>query len=545
MDNVIAFLEQHAARRPGRIALQYPLGGWGSGGLHQRSLTFGELDRESAAMAGALDRLGLQPGGRVLLLVPFSIELYVVLLALLRLGATAVVIDPSLGLRNLLDLAPRLGLAALICQGATCWLRFLPGLRQVPIQASVSGGGGAGLASLEQRMAAGSPRLPTCPVQADAPALITFTSGSTGRPRGVVRSHRFLRTQQQVLGAHLGIGPDDTDLGSLPIFLLNSLAMGATCVLPRLDSRGGVHPALLARQIEAAQATTLSGPPGFFEPLARHCLAHGLRLPAVRALFTGGAPVPPRLLEALHVVLPHAETHVIYGSTEAEPIAGIGGREAAWLSAGGLAQGRGVCVGRPVPGSIEVLLLHPRRGPIGDGERPVASLAVPPGQIGEVVVRGPHVNPGYLDDPEEERRHKIREGGTVWHRTGDLAWQDAAGRLWLTGRLADRVEQGGGAGPIDSLQAEGPVDALPFVRRSALLQLGPGGPVVMAVQPRHPGLLELVLRARRWEEEVRDRLELHGLHVDRVVFLRRLPLDRRHRSRIDRRRLRSELARRL
>lgn len=548
MDNVLSFLHHHAVWQPGKVALQCPLGGWTTGGLQQRSLTYGELERESAAMAGALHQLGLRPGGRVLLLVPFSIELYLVLLALLRLGATAVVVDPSLGLRNLLALAPALELAAVVVQSATRWLRLLPGLRRVPIHASVSCAGW-GLASLEQRMASGAPRLPTHPVAAGAPALITFTSGSTGRPRGVVRSHGSLRRQLLVLGAHLGIGPADVDLSPLPIFLLNSLAVGATCVLPRLDRRGRANPVLLARQIEAAQVTSLSGSPGFFFPLVRHCLEQGIRLLSVRVLFTGGAPVPPRLLEQLRVVLPRCTTHVVYGSTEAEPIAGIPGQEAARLSASGLAQGQGVCVGRPVPG-LDLLLLRPRRGPIGEEERPVSSLSVAPGEIGEVVVRAEHVVPGYLDDPEEERRCKIHEEGTVWHRTGDLAWQDAQGRLWHTGRLVDRLDgQYPADQPVDSLQAEGPVDALPFVQRSALLRLSAGrgapGKTVIAVQPRRMSLLELLLRQRPWEEQVRERLQLHGLRVDLVVFLPQLPVDRRHRSRIDRQRLRASLEKNL
>src|SRR5207245_4212623 len=137
-------------------------------------------------------------------------------------------------------------------------------------------------------------------VPGDAPALITFTTGSTGRPKAAARSHAFLWAQHQALAGYLGLTEADIDLPTLPIFVLNNLALGVTSVLPDFDARrpAAIDPAALYRQIVSEGVTTSSGSPAFYERLAGWCAANGKRLP-LRALFTGGAPVLPPLARRL------------------------------------------------------------------------------------------------------------------------------------------------------------------------------------------------------------------------------------------------------
>src|SRR5262249_37732988 len=149
----------------------------------------------------------------------------------------------------------------------------------------------------------------------------------------------------------------------------------------------------------------------------------------------------PPLARALAQGRIAGEAHVVYGSTEAEPIASISALEMVRTieHADPLA---GLCAGRPVQ-EIALRIVRPHDGPITLGAGGWPEHDVAPDEAGEIVVAGPHVLTGYLDDPDAERANKIRDGARVWHRTGDGGRLDAAGRLWLLGRVSRRVQRAG------------------------------------------------------------------------------------------------------
>jgi acyl-CoA synthetase (AMP-forming)/AMP-acid ligase II len=168
------------------------------------------------------------------------------------------------------------------------------------------------------------------------------------------------------------------------------------------------------------------------------------------------------------------------------------------------------------------------RGPYGAAE--LAALRLPPGEIGEIVVRGAHVLAGYLDG-EGDAETKIRGGGAgaagvVWHRTGDAGYLDAVGRLWLVGRCAARIDDD--RGRLYPLAVEAAA-AGPGVARAALLELA--GRRVLAVERRRGERLDLA----------RLRAALAWAQVDEVREVARVPVDRRHQAKIDYPRLRRAL----
>ena len=109
----------------------------------------------------------------------------------------------------------------------------------------------------------------------------------------------------------------------LPVFLLHSLAGGATCVIADADLKnvGQVEPDPIIRQLIREKVTSSSGSPAFFQVLADRLKDTGQQVPDLRDIYMGGARVPASLVDDLSTLIPHAAIHIVYGSTEAEPIA--------------------------------------------------------------------------------------------------------------------------------------------------------------------------------------------------------------------------------
>lgn len=512
--NLFRVLEARAAEAPAHPALVRRRDG------REEIVTYGELERRASEIAASLTAAGLGRGDRALLLAPISVDLYVVLLALLKLAATAVVVEPALGIAQLLRCCERIRPAALIGVRRAHLLRLASrALREAPLAIVVGDGrlpGATSLAALQARAAA---PVSTAAVGDDTPALLTFTSGTTGEPKMLRRGHDLLRAQHRVLADAFPIGPSDRAVSAAPLFVLHDLAAGATAVIPASRMRAGapLDPATLIAQILEAHVTIVRGNPRCGEAIAGHCERRGLALRGVRAVFLGGAPVPTGLVARLRRLLPDGEVYVAYGSSEAEPIAGIAGAEL-------LAETRvagdepGFCVGAPI-GPTDL-----RIEPAED-----ADTAIVPGraangwQVGEICVAGPHVN------------------AQGWLRTGDAGYRDGAGRLWLLGRAADRVRRDGR--DLHSYAVEPLVERLPFVDRCALVGLPDaslGERSVLVVSVRRRGPLALLARAR-WRRAIERLCADRGIPVDEIRWTSRMPLDLRHRSKIRREELRRRL----
>lgn len=515
--NIAARLAERAARHPERPAIIE------GSGASARRLSFGGLDRRVRALAAGLAERGIGPGHSVLLFVPMSADLYVALLACLHRGATAVFVDAWAD-RKRLDAAVRIAdPRAFIGTPRAHLLRLLsPAVRAIPVHLV------AGRRPLSLRRHERGDAGAAVPVDGSAPALVTFTTGSTGAPKAAARSHDFLWAQHQALAHHLGPVESDVDLPSLPVFVLNNLASGIPSVLPDFDPRrpADIDPARIHRQMVAERVTTSSGSPAFYDRLGRWCAESGNRIP-LRALFTGGAPVLPPLARVLDATV-DGDPHVVYGSSEAEPIAGIAARD--MLAAMDHARddvdhAGGICVGRPVP-EIQLRLLRPHDGPIALHSSGWGAWEVAPGEVGEVAVTGGHVLAGYLNDPEAERQNKVRHGDRVWHRTGDAAWMDADGRLWLMGRVKERVRRDGwvwwgGA-------AEARVLEVPGVRHAAYVGVADaqlGQRAVLCVETASGSLADA--------ERAAITAALGPFPADEVVPLPRIPRDPRHASKTD------------
>jgi crotonobetaine/carnitine-CoA ligase len=388
-----------ADRWPTRVAWRFDPG---------QTLTFAEVEQRSAGFAAGLATAGVAAGDRVGLLVGNRAEFPLAWLGLARLGAAVVALNPrygpvdmthllrSAGCRAVLTTADRM--ADLIALAAD-----VPGLQIVLDVATVEA----------------APNRGTGPVDATAIANVQFTSGTTGRPKGCLLSHRYWTT------------------------LAASLVAG----FPRLDDRDVMLTAqpfhyvdpmwnVVAGLLAGAELVVLDGfhPSTFWEQVRRHRVTYFYCLAAMPTLLLATPPASTdtdhrvRLVQCSAVPpARHAEIEQRWGVP--------------WFEAFGMTEtgadlrvtdadhdelvGTG-CVGGPAA-HREVGILDPSGEP------------VVPGVVGELALRGPGMMDGY--DGDREATDAAFRGG--WFHTGDLAHTDAAGRVYLAGRLKDMIRRAG------------------------------------------------------------------------------------------------------
>jgi acyl-CoA synthetase (AMP-forming)/AMP-acid ligase II len=492
-------------------------------------VTFRDLDSLSARLAGGFYERALRPADRVIVLAPISILLYASLIALFRLGATAVFLDPQAGLSMLNRSATLADAKAFIGTSKAMWLRWLsPALRRIPLRLLADGNRSDSLQWLADHA---RPRSEIVEVEPESPALITFTSGSTDRsgPRGVLRTHRLLTAQHHALARAFPYQSGDVDMPAFPVVTLHNLAAGITSVIPDFPFRrpDAVQPERILNQIKQCGITTASGSPAYWRPVAEFCIAGRLTLP-LRRIAIGGAPVSPQLIQLLSQAAPQAEVVSAYGSTEAEPVAMMPGHEIIAETAALTAKGSGIPLGYPVR-DIGVRILSHGREP---------KVECRDGEPGEIWVAGDHVARSYFANPQANEVNFLKQD-QVWYRMGDVGYKDNQGRLWQVGRVHTTIHRAGCV--VYPLPVEAVVETLAFVRRAALIGLPEaslGEKTVLAVEFKPD-----VAAPNNWQTQVRDVCAEHKWPLDEVRKVKHIPVDARHNARIDYAQLKKRLAR--
>ncbi|SDL40433.1 Acyl-CoA synthetase (AMP-forming)/AMP-acid ligase II [Arthrobacter sp. ov407] len=515
-----------------------------------RSLSWRELEQNIAALAAGLQEAGVGHRSRVSLMVPPGVDLTVVLFACLRLGAVVVVADAGLGTRGLtravkgatpdflIGIDRALAAAAVLgWSGRRISVRDLPAARRRLLAVETS------LAALGRRGASLSPELPcrnpALAPEPDAPAAVLFTSGSTGPAKGVLYTHRQLAAMRDTVAATLGIRPGARLVAGFAPFALLGPALGAVSVTPNMDV---TVPRTLTARALAAAAAAIDATVIFASPAAlRNVLATqgGLNrtgheaLGRVELLLSAGAPVPEPLLAEVQRLLPRASLHTPYGMTEALPVTDISLEQIrdaeADADAGTVAgAGNGVCVGWPVHGARTAVIPLAADG-TAPGNEPVTEAGV----TGEILVSAPHVKEAY-DRLWLTQRESVRTAG--WHRTGDVGHLDAAGRLWVEGRLAHVVTAPGTV--LTPVGAEQAIERLDDVGLAAVVGVGPSGTqAVVAVVETVPPVRRAGPATPQLAGRVRDAARQAGVSVSAVLTVPSQPTDIRHNAKIDRTRL--------
>jgi len=523
--NIAGALHEQAAAQPHRTALIT-----GKNGVY-RHWSFTELLKRCNRYANALKARDVRPGVRVMLMVRPSMEFIALSFALFQLGAVVILIDPGMGFTNLLrcigSVKPRVLIA--VSQVQLLSLFFRRPFATVRTRIRVGAGPGKNLERLSRDH---SHHFTPIPAKREESAAIIFTTGSTGPPKGVCYQHGTFHSQLHLIRDYFGIGPGEVDQPGFPLFALFSTALGACAVIPDMDPTrpARVDPKKFVRSILDHGVTYSFGSPAIWNVVADYCRSQSLQLP-LKKILMAGAPVPGDLVRRVEEILaPQAEIHTPYGATESLPVTSITGREIVGETWPLTREGRGTCVGRPLPG-MEVSIIASQDGPIDDWSQ---AEVLPPGEIGEIVVKGPVVTPGYDNKPEETRAAKIRDGAEIRHRMGDMGYLDSRGRLWFCGRKAHRVLTDDG--PMDTICCEAIFNRDPAVKRSALVGVGKAAArkPVLIIEPVEENVDrgELFARLRRLARSFP-----HTRKIEIFLIHPSFPVDIRHNAKIFREKL--------
>jgi acyl-CoA synthetase (AMP-forming)/AMP-acid ligase II len=386
-----------------------------------RTLTFAELRNEVRRASAAMISLGVNAGDRVALWSPNTWHWVVACLATHYAGATVVPLNTRYTAAEASDILARTGAPLLVAMGqflgadrvADLDLSALPDLRHIVRVAIDADDGswdefvraGTDVAAADARAAA---------VQPDDHSDVLFTSGTTGRSKGVLCAHRQSLAGSAAWAAIGKITSDDRYLCINPFFhnfgykagILACLQTGAT-LIPQLTF--DAEQAL--RAVAEHRITVLPGPPTIYQTLLDHPARAGYDLSSLRFAVTGAATVPVVLIERMQTELDFDIVLTAYGLTESN---GMGT----------------MC--RADDDAVTVATTCGR--PIADFDLRIDDVT------GEVLLRGPNVMLGYLDDPDATAAAIDSDG---WLHTGDIGRLDAAGNLQITDRLKDMYICGG------------------------------------------------------------------------------------------------------
>lgn len=414
-------LDQRAGDTPGLTAITQG----------DQRLTYGELHEASVRLAGWLRRAGVPHGGRLVITAPVPALLY----AASRIGAPFCVVHEQVtgpALEHVLDDAEP---SLLVTDDAT--------VADLAVRRGIRVAGTEELAVA----AAVEPLVDVPPPQPADPVCLIYTSGSTSRPKAVISTHEQAVFAARAIHTRLRYRRDDIvysplslafDYGLYQLFLG---ALGGAHVW--LGSGADAGPALLLHNLTRSGATVLPALPALAETLA-WLLARrrGTPAPGLQLLTSTGAAMPPETLAALRAAMPGLRVQLMYGLTECKRVSIMPVDE-------DLRRPR--ACGRPLPGT-RVVVVDDR------------GLPLPPGHVGEFVVRGRHVMAGYWRRAELTRERFPQPGEL---RTGDYGWMDSDGYLYVEGRRDDVYKERGFR--VSATEIEASAHGIEGVRHAAVV----------------------------------------------------------------------------
>ena len=402
-----------------------------------KKITFTQIDEKSNYVCDYLRKKNFKKGDKIVVFIPIGVEFYLILTAIFKMGIQAVFIDPYAGIEHINKCCEMISPDGIIGSRKTLLKGFfLKGIRKIGKKINYTK-----VMEYSEKFSINE----NCQVkenkkienyekiEEDTPALISFTSGSTGFPKIIMRTHKFLLGQHNVLEKNIKFEKETSVYSSFPIFLFSHIATGTTTFIPDLNWKKPTESNFknIVQQIIENNIQNVILPPVIFENIVKFCKDEKITLENVQKVYTGGAPVFYSLMKKIKEVFTNAKITALYGASEAEPISVLNFEDITIADIENMKNGEGLLAGKIVNEielKIEVLEKTPERNKILKDNNAEDFSALK----GEILVKGENVVNEYLNvekNPNEK-----------WHRTGDMGYINKKGQLVLLGRVKGRIQ---------------------------------------------------------------------------------------------------------
>ncbi len=352
---------------------------------------------------------GIESGDKILILHPLSIELYASLLALLHINCTLVFVEEWTKISDIIQCQKKIKSKYIICSTKINLMRyFIPEINQL------------NRISLKEKNTNTNHPIK---VNWKDEAIVSFSSGSSGKSKAIIRTHDILNAQFNALKNKIIPCHDAKMMSNFPVVILLNLGLGITSyfssnvILSKLSKTNfnGLYQDIINRQI-----THVSFSPFLINQLAQYILNNHKNKLNLFQIISGGSPFFPSFVENISNNIHSQHFVVLYGSSEAEPIAHCNAKEILnkrnekGLYAGVIDTNCNCFIGKIKDGVIEKNEHY---------------------EAGEIFVNGNHVVKNYYNSEEMQAKNKVVFNNEMWHRTGDYGYFDSENHLFLTGDI--------------------------------------------------------------------------------------------------------------
>lgn len=387
-------------------------------------MTYTELWKKACGIANFLVGQGLQAGDRVALVMENSPEYVATYYGILMAGGATTGLNTAAKARDLANWVRHSESTFIFIDAKHGELDAMVNLLdKIPVLIIVGDGDNEVFSNNDWRAITPAGHPPESCVFEDTAnqlASIIYTSGTTGQPKGVMLSHLSLYQNVLSILEYLKLSENDSIVNVLPFYYSygNSvmhlhLAVGATIIL----ENSMLYPQKVVSLMADNRVTGFSGVPSTFNLLLSRTRLENFDLSSIRYMTQAGGPMAPANIQRLKTLLPDIDFYVMYGQTEASARLSYLPPENLWSKLGS--------IGIAIPG-VELQIMNDEHSPVSDNI------------TGEIYAKGDNIMMGYWKDVEAT--HKVMHDG--WLKTGDLAYKDEDGYLYIVGRSKEMIKSG-------------------------------------------------------------------------------------------------------
>ena len=482
-------------------------------------ITYGEFKDKLDYLCYYLKSAGIKKMSKILILCPLNIELYILILSLFKIQACVVFIDPWAGKKYIDNCLKIIQPEYLILnKKAYLLLIFSKMLRRIPKRFKLP-------KILKKSIKNNKKDNDISKIDYENNALITFTTGSTSNPKALIRTHRHLILQHQANRKYLKHNDDIIELTYFPIFILSNLISGITTVLPKINIRNlnKVNSKKIIYQINKYNVSSIKCSTSYIQKILEYCIKNNISLKLITKMIIAGGPAKANLFINANKVTKYSDSIFLYGCTEAEPISLINFQEILKDKIYKYIDGNGFPLGKPVK-DINCKIVD------FNTANHNSFVELKPNQPGEIIVSGEYVGKNYYNNKEAFEQTKIIHNNIIWHRTFDIGYKDHQGLLWFLGRKNSILKQYNKT--FFQMNIEPCIDQLYFVKKSSVFQSNKNK-IRLLVSLNLKNYFLLPVYKKKFLGLIKEVLNKKRIITDKIIFTTFIPLDQRHKTKID------------